>query len=88
MHLVNLPYTTIKEYPAKGFSSAAQGIRRLTRKSAISTAGDNGAINVWYGDDRLWHGVICRFREHIAEAETPVKTTLRDWLHRALITIS
>ena len=87
MHLVNLPYTTRQKYPAKGFKSAAQGIRRLTRKSAITTAADNGAINVWYGDDRLWHGVISRDCQHIAEVESPVKHKLGDWIERALKTI-
>lgn len=87
MHLVNLPYTSGKKYPAKRFNTAAQGLRLLTRKSAITTAKDNGAINVWFGDDRLWHGIICRFHQDIAEAESPVKSSLRDWLEKALITI-
>lgn len=87
MHLVNLPYTARKKYPAKFFKTASQGLRRLTRKSAITTAADNGAINVWYGDDRLWHGVISRHFCHIAEVESPTKSKLLDWIQRALVTI-
>ncbi|MFT3989965.1 MAG: hypothetical protein QM680_01010 [Luteolibacter sp.] len=85
MTLTDLPYTDGRHIPASYFSSAAQGMRRLTKTAAITTATDYGAINAWYGDDGLWHGITCRFHQHIDEFESRSKEDIRDWLRRALI---
>lgn len=85
--LSNLPYTSKKEIPFSYFSTADQGVRRLSEKKAITAAGDHGAINAWYGNDSLWHGVICRHGCHTAEVEGPTKKSLHGWLRRALIKI-
>jgi len=86
MTLVDLPNRK-GEVAAKRFSTASQGVSRLTQNTAITTAGDLGAINAWKGDDGMWHAHVCRFHSVTDYWVNATKHGLREWLAKSLESI-
>ena len=85
--LTNLPFTSKKITEAEGFKSATQGLRRLTKSTAISTAADNGAITAWWGNDNQWHAERYRYCATEDSWTGATKKGLSEWLTAALISI-
>lgn len=86
MTLVDLPNRKV-EVAAKLFSTAAKGVSYLTKNTAITTAGDRGAINAWKGDDGMWHAHVCRCHSVTDEWVNATKHGLREWLEKSLNSI-
>lgn len=82
--LASLSGTDGKPRDVEFFRSITRALFLLSRDKCATTAGDNGAINIWVDDDGRYRG--CRMRWMITEAETIVDTKrkLKEWLTKEI----
>ncbi len=86
MKLVDLP-ETFNEREAYLFKNVSQAIKFLREKKAITSAGDNGAINIW---DDFYGNYRCEAMRHCNILEIKIYTNLKDtaaWIKDWLLKI-
>lgn len=62
--------------------SISEALKRIQRRRAVTTAGDNGAINVWRDDKRVLRSQFMRYRVTLNSAEHADLESLRVWLEQ------
>lgn len=80
MELKGLTGVTQKAVPVAWFSSASQVSRLLRTNRALTTAGNNGAINVWIDDAGRYCADYQRYLKTEARWRGKQKTRLTEWL--------
>lgn len=62
--------------------SMADGLARIDRDEIVTSAGDNGAINFYKGDDGLYRVQLYRWCMLIADCATPNIDTAKEFFCR------
>jgi hypothetical protein len=78
--LTGLPGTNGKPRDVAFFRSVAGALNLLARDRATTTAGDEGAINIWLDDAGEYRGCRSRYMQTMAEIVVPTKAQLKRWL--------
>lgn len=83
MTLENLPGKP-GETETVRFTTASDGLRKLTRQKAIIRSEDNGSISAWRRDDGKWMAQRYRYRVTQDSIETATKAGLKGWLEEQI----
>jgi hypothetical protein len=62
--------------------SVDQALRRIQKRRAVTSAGANGALNIWRDDKRQLRSVFCRYRRTLDVVEHADLESLRVWLDK------
>lgn len=81
MILTGLP-DTAGEVEANMVFSATRAIRALRAGRAATTAGDNGAINIWKDDKGRWRGEVMRFMVKIESRTFKTQAAIAPWFNK------
>lgn len=82
--LHGLPGRSEKETPFRRLKTPAQAVKSLTKKHAVSTAGDNGALTAWRQDDGTFRAERYFYCKMVDQWTGPSKAGLREWLEDQL----
>lgn len=85
--LAGLPGTDGGPRDAEMFSSASAALKILRKGLAATTAGDNGAINVYRDDSNKYR---CEMMRHMVSMDAQQFTTqaeVREWLRQWMLEI-
>jgi len=78
--LAGLPKTNGRLITVEFFHSVNRAFLLLKRDGATTTAGNEGAINIWIDDDGAYRGCRMRYMQTMSDIVTPTKAKLKSWL--------
>lgn len=80
-NLKNVPGIRGGKIVAVGFNSIDDAIELIETERAITLAGANGSITIWFGDCGSWHGEFHRYK--VVEGRTVFSCVeeIRPWLN-------
>ncbi len=84
--LINLAGTAATETNAV-FISDANEVDKLTPETALTAAGNNGAINVWIDDEGKFRCESMRFMVSLEEQTYSDRQSVRYWIAKWLVQI-